>query len=423
MKRHFLLAGLIVVLAVAAAWPLAAQPQASGGARSFDPEKAADAYLARMSPAAKAKSDAYWNGGYWIKLLDLGVALAVAWLLLAGGLSRRMRELAERLSARKPLQTFFFSLQYFAAVFVLSFPAAYWIEFLREHRYGLSRQPFGQWLGEQFLDLAVSAFLISLLLVAMYGLIRKKARTWWLWGSGVFILFLAFVLLIGPVFIDPLFNTYKPMDEGPLKARILNLARGNGIPAADVLQFNASRQTTRVSANVSGLFGTMRIALNDNLLTRCTPEEVAAVMAHEMAHYSLNHVYETLFYFALVMLAGFAFLHWASSRLLRRWGSRWGVRDAGDPAGLPLLIFLFVFFLFAATPVINNIIRSNEVEADLFSLNVARQPEAWAAVVLKLAEYRKLDPSPLEEWIFYDHPSGRSRILMAMRWQAAFGEK
>jgi len=422
MKKRIFLVGLLVALAVAAALPLAAQA-GNAGVPSFDPQKATDGYLASMSAEARVKSDAYWNGGYWIMLLNLGVALVVAWLLLASGLSRRMRELAERLSRRKPLQTFFYAVQYFLVTFVLYFPSTYFIDFVREHRYGLSRQPFGQWLGEQFIDLAVTALLISLFFVAVYGLIRKKAKTWWLWGSGAAVFFLAFLLLISPVFIDPLFNTYKPMDEGPLKARILNLARGNGIPADDVLQFNASRQTTRVSANVSGIFGTMRIALNDNLLTRCTPEEVAVVMAHEMAHYSLNHIYESLVYLALVFLAGFVFLYWASGRMLRRWGGRWGVRDIGDPAGLPLLIFLFVLFMFVAQPVVNTIIRSNEVEADLFALNAARQPDAWAQVTLKLGEYRKLDPSPLEEWLFYDHPSGRNRILMAMRWKQVFGEQ
>jgi STE24 endopeptidase len=403
--------------------PLIPQVQDNGNAHVLSPEKATADYLAQLSPEVKARSDAYWNGGYWIKLLDLAVALVVAWLLLATGLSRRMRELAERLSRRKPLQTFFYTLQYFAVTFILYFPSSYFVDFVREHRYGLSRQPFGQWLGEQFIELAISAILLSLFFVAVYGLIRKKAKTWWLWGSGAAVLFLAFILLIGPVFIDPLFNSYKPMDPGPLKERILKLARGNGIPADDVYQFDASRQTTRISANVNGIFGTMRIALNDNLLARCTPEEVESIMAHEMAHYSLSHIYETLVYFALVVLAGFAFLYWASNRLLRRWGGRWGVRDSSDPAGLPLLLFLFTLFMFVATPLVNNIIRSNEVEADIFGLNVARKPEAWATVVLKLAEYRKLDPSPLEEWLFYDHPSGRSRILMAMYWQAEFGKK
>jgi len=417
MKKSAVLVALFFILL--AAWPLAAQT-GNGAVPSFNPEKATDGYLASVSPEARARSDAYWNGGYWIKLLDLAVALAVVWLLLATGLSRRLRELAERLSRRKPLQTFFYGLQYFLVTFVLYFPSTYFIDFLREHRYGLSRQPFGQWLGEQFIDLAISAVLVSLFLIAVYGLIRKKAKTWWLWGSGVAVLFLVFLLLIGPVFIDPLFNTYKPMDEGPLKARILNMAHGNGIPADDVYQFNASRQTTRISANVSGIFGTMRIALNDNLLTRCSPAEVAVVMAHEMGHYALGHVYESLVYFAILILVGFAFMYSAGNKALRRWGGRWGVRDIGDPAGLPLLVFLLALFMFAATPVVNTIIRSNEVEADIFGINVAREPEAWATVVLKLGEYRKLDPSPLEESLFYDHPSGRSRILMGMRWKAAF---
>jgi len=423
MKRSRPLHWLVVLGIVLAALPLMPAPAPDSGTTpatpAFNPEQATADYLARLTPAEKARSDAYWNGGYWIRLIDLVITLAVAWLLLGSGLSRRMRALAERLSKRKPLQTFIYALQYIVVLFLLTFPFTVWVDFIREHRYNLSHQPFGQWLGEQFIDLAVSAVLLSILAVAMYGVIRKKPRTWWLWGSGVMILFLMFLLLIQPVFIDPLFNRYTPMKEGPLKERILNLARANAVPARDVLQFDASRQTTRVSANVSGFLGTMRIALNDNLLNRCSPAEVAHVMAHETAHYVLNHIYESLIYFAILILAIGIFLERAFRGALRRWGRRWGVRDAGDVAGLPLLVALLVLFLFAASPLLNTIIRSNEVEADLFALNAAREPDAAATVALKLGEYRKLDPSPLEEWLFYDHPSGRIRILTAMRWKAA----
>jgi Zn-dependent protease with chaperone function len=92
-----------------------------------------------------------------------------------------------------------------------------------------------------------------------------------------------------------------------------------------------------------------------------------------------------------------------------------------DPAGLPLLSALLSLFLFLTSPVLNTIIRSNEVEADAFGLNAARQPDGFAAVALKLGEYRKLDPGPIEELLFFDHPSGRNRILMAMRWKAGQG--
>jgi STE24 endopeptidase len=119
-----------------------------------------------------------------------------------------------------------------------------------------------------------------------------------------------------------------------------------------------------------------------------------------------------------VLAGGFAFVHWGFGRALARWGGRWRVRGIGDVAGLPLLGALLSVYMFVMTPVLNSIIRVNEAEADLFGLNAAREPEGFAEVALKLGEYRKLEPGPIEEWIFFDHPSGRSRIRMAMRWKA-----
>jgi STE24 endopeptidase len=182
--------------------------------------------------------------------------------------------------------------------------------------------------------------------------------------------------------------------------------------------FDASRQTKRVSANVSGLAGTMRISLNDNLLNRCSLAEIEAVMAHEIGHYVLNHVYKTLLFFGVVIVVGFAFLGWAFERVRAGKGAGWGVRDVGDPAGLPLALILLSVYFFLLTPALNSWTRMEEAEADLFGVNASGQPDGEAAVDLKLGEYRKLDPSPLEEALFYDHPSGRSRITMAMQWKA-----
>jgi STE24 endopeptidase len=224
--------------------------------------------------------------------------------------------------------------------------------------------------------------------------------------------------LIAPVFILPLFNEYTPLEEGPVRDAVLSLARANGVPADQVYTYNASRQTTRVGANVSGFMGTLRISLNDNLLDKGTLADIKAVMAHELGHYVLNHGAETLIYFALVIAGGFAFVYWAFARVAARWGGGWGVRGVGDTAGLPLLVALFLTYLFLMTPVINTIIRSNEREADVFCLNASGEPDGRARVAMMHAEDRKIDPGTLEEWIFFTHPSGRNRVLMAMRWKA-----
>jgi STE24 endopeptidase len=238
------------------------------------------------------------------------------------------------------------------------------------------------------------------------------------WGGAISVAFLVFVILIAPVYVDPLFNEYKPLEDLRVKDEILSLARSSGIATEDVWQFDASRQTTRVSANVSGFLGTMRVRLNDNLLNRCTLPEIRAVMGHEMGHYVLNHIYESILFFGIVFVAGFAFLSRGFEWARRRWGARWGVEGIADIAGLPLLAAVFSVFFFILTPIQNTYIRANETEADLYGLQAAREPDGFAEIALKLGEYRKLDPGPLEEWIFYDHPSGRSRIRMAMEWKA-----
>jgi STE24 endopeptidase len=140
------------------------------------------------------------------------------------------------------------------------------------------------------------------------------------------------------------------------------------------------------------------------------------VMAHEMGHYVLNHLWRHVIYLGLLALVMLLLLHYSFDRSLRRWGSRLGIRDRADVAGLPLALALFSILGILATPLISTIIRSAESEADIFGLNAAREPQAFASVAIRLASYRKLDPGPLEEFLFYDHPSGRARVRMAMQW-------
>jgi STE24 endopeptidase len=228
----------------------------------------------------------------------------------------------------------------------------------------------------------------------------------------------AVLIVLGPVFIEPVFNHYTELKDPALREPILSLARANGIETKHVYVMDASKQTNRVSANVAGMFGTMRIALNDNLLRRVSPAGIKAVMGHEMGHYVLNHVPKSILYLLVVLAAGFAFLRWAFDRVVARRGERWGIRGVADPAGLPLLAAILSVFFFVLTPLNNTFIRSAEAEADIFGLNASREPDGFAEVAMIVSDYRKLSPGPVEEWIFYDHPSGRNRIHMAMRWKA-----
>lgn len=431
MKRASNVAvGVLLFVAVASAqnsMPVAHEqsPPTSQNASSsqpFDINAAIEAYLAKMPPAERARSNAYFEGGYWLTLWDFLATVVVMWALLRFRCSARMRNLAERVTRVSPLQTALYWIQFILVTSVLSFPLTVYEGYFREHQYGLLNQTFCPWMRDQLVQFAVSVLLGIILLVPLFWLVRRLGRNWWLWGAAVSILFVAFVSLIAPVYIFPLFNKYTKLQDARIKDPILSMARANGIPATEVYEFDASRQSNRVSANVSGFASTLRISLNDNLLKRCTLPEIETTMGHEMGHYVLNHAYKGLVMMGVLAVIGFAFLRWGMDYALVRWGQHWDVRGITDVAVLPLGVIVLSLYFFLITPVTNTITRTMEYEADMYGLNAAQQPDGEANVDLLLGEYRKMDPGPLEEFIFYDHPSGRTRITAAMRWKAEHPE-
>ena len=387
-------------------------------APAFDPEAATRAYLATLNGAARAKSDAYFEGGYWLGLWSSLVGIASYLIMLNLGWSAKWSAWASRVTKRRWLQPALYSLPFGAAGTLLALPWTIYEGFIREKQYGLMNQSFSAWSGEQGIALLVGIVTTAIFFTIVFAVIRRAPRRWWLWASGATMLLLALMVMIAPVFLAPLFNKYTPMAEGPMRTRILAMAHARHIPADNVYVFDASKQTKRISANVSGLGPTIRISLNDNLLNRSTPEGVMAVMGHEMGHYVLGHIAKSLFYLSLIAVGLFFLLWWSTPRLLARYGQRWGVRDVSDPAVSPVFGIVLTLAILLLTPVLNTMTRVSESEADAFGLDAARQPDANAMVDMQLSEYRKLEPSALEEMLFYDHPSGRTRVRMAMEWKA-----
>ena len=384
-----------------------------------DPAAATQAWLNSVPQDEREKSDAYFEGGYWLLLWNFLLAVGVSILSLSSRISARLRDFSERLTKSKTLQVACYSVLYLLLVYVLSFPLNIYEHFFREHQYELATQNFLAWFREQLIALGITLIGGTIFFIVLYAVFRRAPRTWWIWGTAVAVVFSFFLLFIAPVFIEPLFNTYKPLTKPEISQPILVMARANEIPVKQVFEVDASRQTTRVSANVSGILGTTRIALNDNLLKQCTVPEIRAVMAHEMGHYVLNHGAKLLTYLGIFILIGFALTRILFDAAVRRWGDKWGLRGIADPAGLPLLALIFSTLIFLATPLLNTVVRVTEREADAFGINTAREPDGMAKIALKLGAYRKLNPTALEEFIFYDHPSGRARIRMAMDWKAA----
>ncbi len=391
-------------------------PDAARPGPNFDVDKATNAYLDLLSPQQRALSDAYFEGGYWLQLFALVYSLAVFAVMLWGGVARRLRDMAQRFSARPWLYTAIFGVLFTIVLFLLMLPWSIYADFVREHQYGLATQNFGGWFGDQLKSLLVSVIVIPIVLVVLYAAVRRTGDRWWVWASGIACLFTFVAMLLAPVYVEPLFNDYKPLREGAARDAVLSMARANLIPTQHVVEFDASRQTTRISANVAGFAGTTRVALNDNLLEKTSLPEIKAVVGHEMGHYVLNHGMRGSIYFSVIFVFVFGITELLWRRATARWGTRLQIRDRGDVAGLPLAMAIISILFFVATPLTNSMIRQMETEADAFGLNAAREPNGFAMVAMRLSTYRKIHPGPLEEIVFYDHPSGYTRVHSAMTW-------
>jgi Zn-dependent protease with chaperone function len=382
----------------------------------FDPDQATRAWLDTMDAAAVARSNSYFEGGYWIQFVGPLIGFAVAFALLQSGFAKGLR-----LWLEKSVKVYFFVVIGFALVYsligtVVSFAWDYWTGFVREHDYGLSTQDFSHWFTEYLQGFGLSLVIGSIAIALLYLIIAVTKKTWWIWGTIASIAFVAVLGMLAPVYIAPIFNHYYSMQDGPLKTSILEFGQANGVPVTDVQEFDVSRQSNRVTANVSGFLNTTHISLSDTLINRTSPGGVRAVLGHEIGHYVLQHTVSLLVMNAMLIAIVFALANFIFRRISA--SERWGIRDIADPAGMPLLFSIIGFVMLVATPINNNITRYHEHQADMFGLNAAREPDGFAESALLLSEYRKMEPSPLEEWFFYDHPSGYDRIHMAMVWKA-----
>ncbi len=396
---------------------LTVPPEAVWGP-TFDVGRATDAYIATIPAADRAKSDAYYEGGYWIGLWSTLVIVVVCALLLKLRFAARVRDAVAARGRGPWLQSLAVAAAFIAAVSVIVLPWDLYVEYFREHQYGMSNYTLSGFIGEWALNTLIDIVFLALALSGIYRLVRRVRDRWVWWATGFTAIVILFVFMVAPVVVEPLFNDYKPLPAGPVRDNILELAKETKIPVDDVFWFNASKQTKRISANVSGLGGTARIALNDNLMNGTSLPEIRAVMGHEMGHYALNHGIKLGIGFTFFLGVGYFVINRAFGRFQRRHGESWGIRDLADPAGLPLAFAIYSVVLFLLTPATNTMSRVAEAQADAFGLDAAREPNGFASVAMRLSTYRKLEPGALEEVIFYDHPSGRARVERSMRWLA-----
>jgi STE24 endopeptidase len=385
---------------------------------SIDPAAETARWLATLSPEDLERAVAYTRGGHWLLLWGAIVAIVVSWLIIRTGLLSGIRDRLERRRRRPKLVSLVVGVVYLLLSFVLTLPWAIYESWWRETQYGLTSQPLAGWLTEALMGTAISTVFAGLLIVGLYSIIRHARRLWWAWGAGLTALAVVFMLIVSPILIEPLFNDYTPAPDGPMRDSVVELAQRTGTPDDKIFIYDGSKQSDRYTANVSGLFGSARVAMSDVMFAKGADlAEVRGVVGHEMGHYV--HMHSLWMTGIMILLAAIVF--WLIDRLFpvakRLLGAN-RVGDISDPAGLPVLAAIASVIGLLLTPVTNTMIRVIEQDADQFSLVHANEPDGLSKALIKTAEYRAPSPTVIEEILFYDHPSVENRIRMAMEWKA-----
>ncbi len=384
----------------------------------LNPAAATEAYLQRVPAEARSRGDAFTATRYITLASRVAILMASVALIMFSGAAASLRDLARRWVPYLWMQDALFALFLFTALFLLNLPIETYAGFVRLRLAGFTQRTYLDWLGEAVLGWAVITAFYVVGVILIMRLIRRRPGSWVGWATLVYLVLSSFYVLISPQYIEPLFNSITPLADGPEKEAILSLARANGVPAHEVFVRDASRQSDLLNAHVSGIGGTAQIVLDDNTIAKTPKAEFELVMAHEIGHYVLAHIPKGIVFDTLVSGLGFVFIGWGAQRLIARHGRRWKVAGLGDTAAMPVFWGLLLLWGFVSLPINNSISREQEAEADNYGINASRQPFGLAEFMIRDADAAKLDPSWLEEWLFYDHPSARQRIFAAMRWRA-----
>ncbi|MDQ0463905.1 STE24 endopeptidase [Caulobacter ginsengisoli] len=386
---------------------------------TFDPAAATAAYLAQLPPEVHAKATAYTQGGHWLLLWGFVVSLVIALIIVRLGVLDRISGSLQKSKPRPWLTTLMCVIVFTIVDWVLELPWSIYADWWRETQYGLSSQDFVGWFDESAKGLGIGIIASAIFLSLLYALIRWTKGMWWLWAGGLTAAFLLFAIVLSPVLIEPIFNKYTPAPPGPVRDAVVAMAKANGVPSDKIFIYNGSKQSNRYTANVSGLFGSARVAMSDTMFKKDADlAEVRGVVGHEMGHYV--HQHSLWLTGSLSLLAIFAY--WLANLLFMPAARLMGARHVdgiADPTGLPVLMVVIGLVMLLATPVRNTIIRTVEADADSFSLQRVNEPDGLAKALVKTIEYRAATPGKLEEFIFYDHPSVSSRVRKAMDWKAA----
>ena len=404
----------VLLLAAVLLLPIAALAQPAGPevpAHATTP--AADGPDAPVPvPEPTDKAMAYYRSGVALWLFDVAWGLAVPAVILVTGFSARMRNWAARIGRKWFFVIGIYFILFSLVGFFVDLPRVYYEDFVRQHAYGLSNQTFQKWITDSVTGLVVSLVIGVLFLWVPYLVLRKSPQRWWLYTGMLAVPFLALMLLVTPVWIDPLFNEFGSMKNQALEQRILSLADRAGIAGSRVYEVNKSVDTKALNAYVTGVGNTKRVVLWDTIIARLDEPELLFVMGHEMGHYVLGHVWKLIGLFSVLILVTLYAIHRTAGWVIGRWRHRLGFDSLSDVASLPLLLLLFSTYFFIATPFGLALNRQFEHEADRFGLEITQRNRPAALAFVKLQQDNLGNPRP--HWLVKlwraSHPTVAERI-------------
>jgi STE24 endopeptidase len=398
---------ILVLFSLGVSYPPSESAEASGQSSIQDEVQG---IVAVPEPSEQAMR--YYRSGNIIWGIETIAVLLLPALFLFTGFSARLRDLAARPGYGWFLTVGSYFVMFALISYLIGLPLSYYAGFVREHAYGLSNQTFAKWSVDSLKALAVGLFLGSMAVCALYWILRRSPQRWWLYTTLLLIPFIFLLLLITPVFLDPLFNDFSPLHNQALEGRVLDLANRAGIEGGRVYQVNKSVDTTKVNAYVSGFMSTKRIVLWDTIIEKLGEDELLFVVGHEMGHYVLGHIVRTVFIlsgFGLVLLY---LVHRLSAFLIQRYQKRFGFSLLSDVASLPLLMLLLTALSLGAEPILLAVSRYHERQADQFALEITRGNRAAATGFVKLQQNNLSNPRP--GWLFKlwraSHPPLAERI-------------
>ena len=363
-------------------------------------------------PPPTPEAISFYKSGNVLWVIQFLWSCVVFALLLFSGFSAKLRDFCSRITSKWFWQVGLYALVFLLIVVVLSLPLDFYSSYIRPHSYGMSQQSLGRFFQHFFIGTAVSTVIGIILIWILYGIIRKSPKRWWLYFGLLTFPLMVFLVVIQPIWIAPLFNTFRPMENVELKQQILHLAERAGIEGSRVYEVDMSADTKAMNAYVTGIGSSKRIVLWDTTIKGLNTDEILFVMGHEMGHYVLHHMWWGLFMSTLISVVTFFLVFLVAKLFLRHRSKRLGFSSLSDVASLPLILLLYSIISLLLSPIGNLYSQSIEHDADIFGLELTHLNHAAATGFVKLQHNNLGYPFPGKFYMLFrtGHPSIGERI-------------